>query len=462
MEIFTDKFHEECGVVGIYKKDKKDAAKFAYYCLFALQHRGQESAGIAANEDGVINNKKGMGLLSEVFSNGNGVDCLKGNIAIGQVRYTTAGGSNIKNAQPFDVLYKGMQIALAHNGNIVNVKNIKGILEDSGVVFNTTSDTELILNLFARNIKYGEVFAIKELCQLISGSYALTITLGNKLIGVRDVNGLRPLCIGENSRTYVIASESCALDAIGANFVRDVEPGEIVIIDEDGLHSYKIDTSAERKMCLFEYVYFARPDSVIDGISVYKSRYNAGKIMARENPTDADIVIGVPDSGIPAAIGYAKESGIGYGIGLIKNKYIGRTFIQPSQKMREEGVAIKLNPLRDVLEGKRVIIIDDSIVRGTTSQKLVKIIRDAGAKEVHLRSASPPVISGCYYGVDTPSKEHLIAANMSINEITQAVGADSVGYISLEGLIKATGGSGCDFCKACFDEKYPITIPHNI
>ncbi|NMC56082.1 MAG: amidophosphoribosyltransferase, partial [Eubacteriaceae bacterium] len=377
-------------------------------------------------------------------------------------RYTTAGGSNIKNAQPFDVLYKNMQIALAHNGNIVNVKNIKGILEDSGVVFNTTSDTELILNLFARNIKYGEVFAIKELCQLISGSYALTITLGNKLIGVRDVNGLRPLCIGENSRTYVIASESCALDAIGANFVRDVEPGEIVIIDEDGLHSYKIDTSAERKMCIFEYVYFARPDSVIDGISVYKSRYNAGKIMARENPTDADIVIGVPDSGIPAAIGYAKESGIGYGIGLIKNKYIGRTFIQPSQKMREEGVAIKLNPLRDVLEGKRVIIIDDSIVRGTTSQKLVKIIRDAGAKEVHLRSASPPVISGCYYGVDTPSKEHLIAANMSINEITQAVGADSVGYISLEGLIKATGGSGCDFCKACFDEKYPITIPHNI
>lgn len=462
MEIFNDKFHEECGVVGIYKKDKKDAAKFVYYCLYALQHRGQESAGIAANEDGVINNKKGMGLLSEVFSNGNGVDGLKGHIAIGQVRYTTAGGSNIKNAQPFDVLYKNMQIALAHNGNIVNVKNIKGILEDSGVVFNTTSDTELILNLFARNIKYGEVFAIKELCQLISGSYALTITLGNKLIGVRDVNGLRPLCIGENSRTYVIASESCALDAIGATFVRDVEPGEIVIIDEDGLHSYKIDTSAEKKMCIFEYVYFARPDSVIDGISVYKSRYNAGKIMARENPTDADIVIGVPDSGIPAAIGYAKESGIGYGIGLIKNKYIGRTFIQPSQKMREEGVAIKINPLRDVLEGKRVIIIDDSIVRGTTSQKLVKIIRDAGAKEVHLRSASPPVISGCYYGVDTPSKEHLIAANMSINEITQAVGADSVGYISLEGLIKATGGSGCDFCKACFDEKYPITIPHNI
>ncbi len=462
MEIFMDKFHEECGVVGIYKKDKKDAAKFAYYCLFALQHRGQESAGIAANEDGVINNKKGMGLLSEVFSNGNGVDCLKGHIAIGQVRYTTAGGSNIKNAQPFDVLYKGMQIALAHNGNIVNVKNIKGILEDSGVVFNTTSDTELILNLFARNIKYGEVFAIKELCQLISGSYALTITLGNKLIGVRDVNGLRPLCIGENSRTYVIASESCALDAIGANFVRDVEPGEIVIIDEDGLHSYKIDSSAERKMCLFEYVYFARPDSIIDGISVYKSRYNAGKIMARENPTDADIVIGVPDSGIPAAIGYAKESGIGYGIGLIKNKYIGRTFIQPSQKMREEGVAIKLNPLRDVLEGKRVIIIDDSIVRGTTSQKLVKIIRDAGAKEVHLRSASPPVISGCYYGVDTPSKEHLIAANLSIAEIAQAVGADSVGYISLAGLIEATGGNGCDFCRACFDEKYPITIPHNI
>jgi len=461
MKYFKDKFNEECGVVGIYKKDSKDAAKFAYYSLYALQHRGQESAGIAANDNGEINNKKGMGLLSEVFLNGAGVDDLKGSIAIGQVRYTTAGGRNIKNAQPFDVLYKGMQIALAHNGNIVNVKNLRGILEDSGVVFNTTSDTELILNLFARNIKYGEVYAIKELSQLICGSYALTITFKNKLIAVRDVNGLKPLCIGQNSRMYVITSESCALDAIGAEFVRDVEPGEIIVIDEEGLKSYRIDTSAERKMCIFEYVYFARPDSVVDGISVYGARYNTGLMMAKEHKIDADIVIGVPDSGIPAAIGYSKESGIPYGIGLIKNKYIGRTFIQPSQKLREEGVAIKLNPLKEIIKGKRVIIIDDSVVRGTTSKTLVKIIKDAGAKEVHLLSASPPVISGCYYGVDTPSKEHLIAANMNIEQIAQAVGADSVGYISLEGLIKAMGRDGGEFCKACFDEKYPIAIPQN-
>lgn len=462
MEYMNDKFNEECGVVGVYKKDNKDASKFVYYCLYALQHRGQESAGIASNQCGEINNKKGMGLLNEVFANGNGVDALKGNIAIGHVRYTTAGESQLKNAQPLDVLYKGQQIALAHNGNIVNVKNIKGILEDSGVVFNTTSDTEVILNLFARNIKYGEVFAIRELCQLISGSYALVITFGNKLVAVRDINGFRPLCIGENNRSYVVASESCALDAIGANFVRDVEPGEILVIDEEGVHSHRIDTSAERKMCIFEYVYFARPDSTLDGINVYTSRYNAGRIMAREIPIEADIVIGVPDSGIPAAIGYSKESGIPYGMGLIKNKYIGRTFIQPSQKMREEGVAIKLNPLKEVIEGKRVIIIDDSIVRGTTSQKLVEIIRKAGAKEVHLRAASPPVISGCYFGVDTPSKEHLIAANLTLQEITQTIGADSVGYITLQGLVEAMGRDGNDFCKACFDEKYPVTIPRNI
>lgn len=460
MEHLKDKFADECGVVGIYKKDKKNAAKFIYYCLFALQHRGQESVGIATNDNGCIVNEKGMGLLSEVFSSSS-VEELKGNIGIGHVRYTTAGESILKNAQPLDVLYKGKQIALANNGNIVNVRNIRGILEDSGVVFNTTTDTEVILNLFARNIKYGEIFAIKELCQLIRGSYAFVITLENKLIGVRDVYGLRPLCIGENSKSYVVASESCALDAIGAQFVRDVEPGEIIIIDENGLKSYQLDSAVKRKMCIFEYVYFARPDSTLDGINVYSARYNSGRILAKEVPVEADVVIGVPDSGLPAAIGYSKESGVPYGVGLIKNKYIGRTFIQPSQRMREEGVAIKLNPLKEVIAGKRVIIIDDSIVRGTTSQKLVATLRHAGAQEVHLLVASPPVISGCYFGIDTPSKKHLIAANMSLEEITAAIGADSVAYISLEGLIEAMGTKEDVFCTACFDEMYPMEIPHN-
>ncbi len=461
MKICAEKFHDECGVAGIYKKDGKDAAKFIYYCLYALQHRGQESTGITTSKGGVMTTEKGMGLIHEVFANGD-VAKLKGPVGIGHVRYTTAGDSHIRNAQPFEVYHKGVQIAMAHNGNLVNARALRDQLEDEGLVFDTGSDTEVMLYLFARNIRLGAVESIREMCKVIKGSYAAVITFEDKLIGIRDVNALRPLCIGENDRSYVLASESCALDAIGAKFVRDVEPGEIVIIDRGGLQSYSMDLETDKKVCIFEYVYFARPDSTIDGISVYESRYKAGTIMAKELPVDADVVIGVPDSGMPAAIGYSEASGIPYGMGLIKNKYIGRTFIQPSQRMREEGVAIKLNPLRQVLENKRVVVVDDSIVRGTTSQQLVSIIRSGGAKEVHLLCASPPIISGCYFGVDTPSKEKLIAAEHSLEEIKQITGADSVGYISLEGLLRSVGGDGDWFCKGCFGGRYPMEIPEEL
>jgi len=455
----NDKLKEECGVVGIYNNEKTtDCVEDIYYCLYALQHRGQESAGIATNLDGKIYTYKDKGLVSDVFDNPEDFGELLGNIGIGHVRYATSGGGGTNNAQPLIVNYKNTQIALAHNGNLVNAKALRDMLEDGGVVFQTDIDTEVIVNLIARSLKNGIIESIKRVAEIIRGAYALVITTEDKLIGLRDPYGLRPLCLGESAGGYVLASETCALDAVGAKYVRDIENGEIVVISKDGIQSYRQNSWVKKRLCIFELIYFARPDSRIDGISVYQSRHNAGAALARENPVEADVVIGVPDSGVPAAIGYAKESGIPYEIGLIKNKYIGRTFIQPNQRQREQGVRIKLNVLKENIEGKRVVIVDDSIVRGTTSKRLVEILREAGAKEVHFRVSSPPVTNTCHFGIDTPYRDQLIATKHTNEEIRKIIDADTLSYLSLLGMVESVGG-GDLYCKACFDGDYPMEVP---
>ncbi|HAE61582.1 MAG TPA: amidophosphoribosyltransferase [Eubacteriaceae bacterium] len=455
----NDKLEEECGVYGIYKREKEmQSAQFVYYGLYALQHRGQESAGIATNKDGKIQQHKGMGLVSEIFR-GDSISNLEGNIGIGHVRYSTTGESHIENAQPLVVNYKNNQIALAHNGNLVNARALREMLEDNGVVFQTTIDSEVIVNLIARGLKNGIVESIKRMVEIIKGAYALVITTEDKLIGIRDPHGLRPLCLGKTKNGgYVLSSESCGLDAIGAKLIRDIDPGEIVIIDQNGVKSYSQNNWVKKRLCIFELIYFARPDSVIDGISVYLSRHNAGKILAAESMVNADVVIGVPDSGIPAAIGFAEASGIPFGIGLIKNKYTGRTFIQPSQKLREEGVRLKLNALKENVQGKRVVIVDDSIVRGTTSKHLVELLREAGATEVHFRVSSPPVSHTCHFGIDTPYRKHLVGAMKTVEEIREMIGADTLAFISVEGLVESVGG-GTTYCRACFDGDYPMEVP---
>ncbi|MEG0377741.1 MAG: amidophosphoribosyltransferase [Eubacterium sp.] len=453
-----DKFHDECGVVGVYSSNcELNCASYIYYGLYALQHRGQESAGISVNRDGKINTHKDLGLVADVFK-GNTMKNLKGNIGIGHVRYATSGESGVINAQPLTVNLKGAQIALAHNGNLVNDKALRDMLEDSGVVFQTTIDTEVMVDILARGLRHGLVEAIQRMVEIIKGAYALVITLENKLIGVRDPYGLRPVCLGKKDDLYMLASESCAIDAIGGELIRDLEPGEIMVIDENGITSYGQKNWVNKRACIFEQIYFARPDSIMEGRSVYQARHTAGRILAKESPAEADVVIGVPDSGIPAAIGYAEESGIPYGIGLIKNKYSGRTFIEPNQKLREEGVRLKLNPLKDTIEGKRVIIIDDSIVRGTTSKRLVEILRAGGAKEVHFRVTSPPVAHTCHFGIDTPRRKYLIGAKNSVEKICEILGADSLAYISLDGLNESVGG-GKEYCRACFDGDYPMEVP---
>ncbi|MBF7096926.1 amidophosphoribosyltransferase [Alkalibacter mobilis] len=459
IDIFDkDKMEEECGVFGVYKHDtEKAVSQLLYYGLYALQHRGQESAGIATNKNGKIFQHKGMGLVSEVFRNGT-VKELEGNIGIGHVRYSTAGESKIENAQPLVVSYKNSHIALAHNGNLVNARALREMLEDGGVVFQTTIDTEVIVNLIARGLRNGIVESIKRMVEIIKGAYALVITTEDKLIGIRDPHGLRPLCMGKTKNGYVFSSESCGLDAVGAEYVRDLEPGEIVIVDGEGVNSYSQNNWVKKKLCIFELIYFARPDSVIDGISVYLSRHNAGKILSQESGVEADVVIGVPDSGIPAAIGYSEASGIPYGMGLIKNKYTGRTFIQPNQELRVEGVKIKLNVLKENVRGKRVVIVDDSIVRGTTSKRLVEMLREAGATEVHFRVSSPPVTHTCHFGIDTPYRKHLVGAMKTVDEIRDMIGADTLAFISIDGLVKSVGG-GTTFCKACFDGDYPMEVP---
>ncbi|MBP2033436.1 amidophosphoribosyltransferase [Clostridium algifaecis] len=461
MHILDDKFKEECGVFGIFSRDNDDidVASMTYYGLYALQHRGQESAGIVVSNGHKLNCYKGMGLVSDVF-NESILSIFDGKSAIGHVRYSTTGSSHIENAQPLMKKYKSGNIAIAHNGNLVNAKLVKDELSKDGCLFDSEGDTEVILNLIVENKSNDLKEAISSSLKNIKGSYALVILTEDKLIGIRDPNGIRPLCIGKIDNSYILCSESCALDAIGADFVRDVLPGEIVIIDKEGLKSDRFTDRIECKTCAFEYVYFARPDSTIDGINVYESRVKAGKILYRESPVDADVVIGVPDSGIPAAVGFAEASGIPYGIGFIKNKYIARTFIAPSKKLRERAVSVKLNPLKMNVEGKRVVIVDDSIVRGTTSKRLVEILRKAGAKEVHFRVSSPVVKCPCYFGIDTPYRKDLIGANFSVDEIRQKIGADSLAYIDIAGMIESFGKNDKkDYCLGCFNGLYPMPTP---
>lgn len=452
-----DKLKDECGVFGIFSTENHPVASITYYGLYALQHRGQESAGIAVSDGKDMTCHKDMGLVSDIFDK-EILDGLKGFSAIGHVRYSTTGESTLSNAQPLLSKYKLGSISIAHNGNLVNTDVVRELLEDAGVIFQSTIDTEVILNLFARGVKKGVENAVVDAIQAVKGSYAIVMLTDDKLIGVRDPHGIRPLCIGKIDDSYILCSESCALDAVGAEFIRDVRPGEIVIIDNNGMKSINFAEKTKCQTCSFEYIYFARPDSIIDGIDVYTSRVLAGEQLYKECPVDADIVIGVPDSGIPAAVGFSKASGIPYGIGLIKNRYVGRTFISPSQELREKAVAVKLNPLKINIEGKRVVIIDDSIVRGTTSKRLVEMLRKAGAKEVHFRAASPMVKYPCYFGIDTPHRNELMASLADMEKIREQIGSDSIGYLSINGLLSALDEEQ-GFCLGCFNGIYPISAP---
>ncbi|MBN2898377.1 MAG: amidophosphoribosyltransferase [Clostridia bacterium] len=454
-----DKLKDECGVIGIYSPKDESMAQKLCFGLVALQHRGQESAGMAILKDNKMKYYKEMGLVQEIFTKEVLHRLEGGDIGIGHVRYSTTGESYVANAQPLVVNYKGGSIALAHNGNLVNANTLRDELEEQGSIFQTSIDSEVIANLIARNYSLGLKEAIVKSMERIRGAYALTIICGDNLIGVRDPNGIRPLVMGKLGDGYVLASETVALDVIGATFVRDIAPGEMVIINKDGVDSSFFSTGQKCAHCTFEYVYFARPDSDMDGSNIYMTRRNAGRILAKNHPVDADMVIAVPDSGIAAAIGYAEESGIPYGVGLIKNKYMGRTFIQPDQSMRELAVRLKLNVLKENIEGKRLILIDDSIVRGTTSGRIVKMLKDAGAAEVHLRVSSPPVKHSCYFGIDTPSRKQLVGAVKSIDEICEMVGADSLAYISIEGLIESIQIPGEKLCTACFSGDYPMAVP---
>jgi len=451
-----DKLKEECGVFGIYGAGL-DVARLTYYGLYALQHRGQESAGIAVADGRRIQLQKGMGLASEAIDL-EGLSSLQGHIAIGHVRYSTTGSSHLVNAQPLVFRCSRGMIGLAHNGNLTNVNTLRSQLFSNGSVFQSSTDSEVIVNLIARYSQGSLIDSIMKTMIDIKGAYSLVIITEKSLIGVRDPHGFRPLCLGRRGDAYVLASESCALDTVGAELVRDVEPGEIIIIDENGLTSRKAFQSVNRAHCIFEYVYIARPDSRIDGFNVNKVRREMGRQLAREYRVDADIVIPVPDSGKTAAWGFALESGIPYEEGLMKNRYIGRTFIQPSQNNRDLGVKLKLNPVRDVLAGKRVVVVDDSIVRGTTSGKIVKLIRDSGAKEVHFLLSSPPIKKSCFYGIDTSNEEELIAAKKNVEEIRQYIGADGLHYLSLEGLLGVFGENQAVFCTACFNGDYPVDI----
>jgi len=440
------------GVVGIYSKKRNNVSKVIYYGLYALQHRGQVSTGIAVNNNGFVDYFKDLGLVHEVFST-EVMERLRGNIGIGHIRYATIGDTTTTNAQPLVVGYKRGALALAHDGAVVNFEKLRDELEDQGGIFQSQLDTEVIPNLIARYHKDSVEDAVIKALETIRGTYGLVMMTTDKLIGARDPYGVKPLSLGKFGEDYILASETCAFDTIGAEFIRDVEPGEIVVIDENGLKSINKDTKGKRP-CLFEIIYFARPDSKLDSKSIYLSRINAGKELARESAVDADIVIGAPDSGTIPAIGYAEESGIPYAEGLIKNRYVGRTFIEPTQELREQGVRIKLNVLKENVEGKRVILVDDSIVRGTTIKRTIEMLRNAGAKEIHVRISSPPVLYSCHLGMDSPNRKNLIAAQMSKKEIKELIGVDSLEYLSLEGLLKAAGGE--EFCTGCLSGNYPI------
>ncbi len=451
--------HEECGVFGIYGDDSINPAYACYNGLLALQHRGQESCGIAVNDCGVIDYHKDMGLVTEVFNN-DILDSLRGQMAIGHVRYSTAGGSVLENAQPLVMRYVKGTIAVAHNGNLTNAVEIRRELEKRGAIFQTTIDSEVICYIIARERLqcHSVEKAVENAMKKIQGAFSLLVMSPRKIIAARDPHGFRPLCMGKINGTYCFASESAALDAVGAEFVRDIEPGEIVVVDEKGLRSVKTVENPQKSLCIFEYIYFARTDSVIDSVTVYEARKQAGRILARTHPVEADLVIGVPESGIDAAIGYSEESGIPYEKGIVKNNYIGRTFIKPSQTERMKSVRIKLNPLVNSVRGKRVVVIDDSIVRGTTVDRIVTMLREAGAREVHLRISSPPFMWPCYYGTDIPSRGELIACNHSVEEIRALSGADSLGYLPAQSLGEMVFNKSEGFCDACFTGNYPAAV----
>ena len=454
-------------MLGIFGAKTADVASLVYLGLHALQHRGQESCGIAVNSDGVFSHYKGDGLVSEVFSPEKLERLGNGNMALGHVRYSTTGGRDINNIQPLVIRHIKGNLALAHNGNLTNSDEIRRKIELSGGIFHGSSDTEAIAySLVSDRLTSSSTSeAVEKTMQTVRGAYSCILMTATKMIAFRDPNGFRPLCIGKTADgSYVAASETCALDAVGADFVRDVRPGEIVVFSKEGVQSITSHCREKEKssLCVFEYIYFARPDSVIDGVSVHHARINAGKFLAREHPVDADIVIGVPDSGIDAALGYSQESGIPYGVGFIKNKYTGRSFIQPSQKQRENTVKLKLNAIKETVDGKRVIMVDDSIVRGTTCAGIIRLLRNAGAKEVHLRISSPPFKHPCYFGTDIDSEENLIACKYAdAAEIAKVVGADSLGYLSIEATHKIAEGADVCFCDGCFTGDYPVPVPKN-
>jgi amidophosphoribosyltransferase len=463
MDITSDKLREECGVVALY--GHPEASKLAYLSLYALQHRGQESAGIVASDGEKLQLHKAMGLVSDIF-NADALSRLPGSLAIGHTRYSTTGDSALLNAQPIMVECNKGKIALAHNGNITNALEIRGQLEQAGSIFQTTSDTEVIVHLIARSREQTLADAMADSLRRLEGAFSLVMLTPDRVFAARDPRGFRPLVMGRipgqaahRADTIVFASETCAFDLVGANYEREVKPGELVIVGAEGVHSRFYATQQPQSSCVFEHVYFSRPDSLVFGRAVQQTRDAMGRQLAKESPVDAEIVVPVPDSGVTAAMGFSHESGIPLQFGLIRNHYVGRTFIEPEQRVRDFGVKLKLNPVRHVLEGKKVVLIDDSIVRGTTSRKIVRMVRDAGAKEVHMRISCPPTISPCYYGVDTPSKNQLIAANKSVDEIREYIGADSLAYLSLEGLRKAAGeGDERIYCTACYTGKYPTHI----
>ena len=451
----ADKFHDECGVFGIY--GHPEAARLGYLGLYALQHRGQESCGIVTSDQRELRLERAMGHVSEAFDQSK-LDRLVGASAIGHVRYSTAGEVSIREAQPFLVTCQHGQIAVCHNGNLPFANEERQKLEREGAIFSSTSDTEVVLHGVARSRAASVSEAIPEVLCETEGAFSMLFLTPTELIAIRDPRGFRPLALGRLADAWVIASETCAFDLIDAQYVRDVEPGEMIVINEDGLRSSHPLPTQQHSMCTFEHVYFARPDSLIFGRSVNESRHKLGQQLAIEQPADADIVVPVPDSGTVAAIGYSAQSGISFRFGLVRNHYVGRTFIEPKQSIRSFGVRIKLNPVRDLIEGRRVVLIDDSIVRGTTSKKIVRMVREAGAKEIHVRISCPPTISPCYYGVDTPNKADLIAAQMSVEEIRKFIDADTLGYLSLEGMMAATGISPNEACVACWNERYPTRI----
>jgi amidophosphoribosyltransferase len=451
--------NEECGVFGIW--GHKDAAQITYYGLHSLQHRGQEGAGIVTTDGEKLTGMKGLGLISEVFANGK-LNELSGKAAIGHVRYATAGGGGYENVQPLLFKSHSGSLALAHNGNLVNANQLKHQLESQGSIFQTTSDTEVLAHLIRRSGYKDMKEAVKSALSVIKGAYAFLIMTETEMMVALDPNGLRPLSIGVMGDAYVVASETCAFDVVGAKYERDVQPGELLIINDEGIRSERFSMNINRSICSMEYIYFSRPDSNIDGINVHTARKNLGKRLAVESEIDADVVTGVPDSSISAAIGFAELTGIPYELGLIKNRYVGRTFIQPSQELREQGVKMKLSAVRGVVEGKRVVMVDDSIVRGTTSKRIVTMLREAGAKEVHVRISSPPIANPCFYGIDTSTHEELIASSNSVEEIRQMIGADSLAFLSVEGLLEGIGrtyeGETKGQCLACFTGRYPTEI----